>query len=91
MSSVTWSNGQKNGSLAPTQVAPATTGINRTAAGRSTNTRTMMNKGHSGSSAGNSVMAALSAQFAGLGPITRGGRRKHRRTRKVRSAKNKTR
>lgn len=96
MSSVTWSNGQTQGTLAPTQTAPAATGVNRSSAGRSQNSRGMMNKGHTGTSGGNSTMAALAAQFAGLGPITRGGRRrtKHRKTRRVRktrSAKNKTR
>jgi len=85
---VRWPNGQAQGALAPTQVAPAATGVNRGGVGRSKESRGMLNKGHTGTSQGNSVMGALAAQFAGLGPITQGGRgRKQKKTRKMRKTR----
>lgn len=87
---VTWSNGQTQGALAPTGSAPAATGVNRGAVSRSRESRGMLNKGHTGTSQGNSVMGALSAQFAGLGPISQGGHRrksKQKTTRKARKTR----
>jgi hypothetical protein len=85
---VTWSNGEAQGALAPTQVAPAATGVNRGAVGRSTDPRGIMNRPGYGGRGSNSVMGALAAQFSGLAPLSRGGRRhRHKKTRKARKNK----
>jgi len=85
---VTWSNGQTQGALAPTQVEGAATGVNRRAVGRSTDPRGIMNRPGYAGRGSNSVMGALAAQFAGLGPISQGGRgRKQKKTRKMRKTR----